>query len=80
MLRQYLIYDRGVINLKKKHLCYSGLIIPMNHEELVECCEPWGKYPYILPGPGKEGLGSSRQTSRVDIKSSVISWNTAEDS
>lgn len=41
----------------------------MNHEELVECWEPWGKYPYIiLPGPGREGLGSSRQTSKSGQK------------
>ena len=56
------------IKKKKQNLCYSGLIIPMNHEELVQCWEPWGKYPYILPGPGREGLGSSRQTSKSGHK------------
>ena len=56
------------IKKKNQNLCYSGLIIPMNHEELVQCWEPWGKYPYILPGPGREGLGSSRQTSKSGHK------------
>ena len=43
----------------------------MNHEELAQCWEPWGKYSswkYILPGPGREGLGSSRQTSKSGHK------------